>query len=273
MPRTLTRLAAAAALTAAAWAGTASPASAQDAEARIHLLHGIPGVAVDVEAGGEAVLEGFEFGDTQDLSAFAGQTLAGLQVKVAGTDDVAIDAGDVTLPDSGNHTVVAHLDAEGTPSLAVFTNDTSAIAAGQGRLTVRHAAAAPAVDVLANGSPAFTNVANGAEGTADLPVGTISASVVPTGATEPVVIGPADLAIEDGTSLIVYAVGSLEDESLTVLTETITGLGTTPAAIQTGNSPVSDEANGLSAATLAAMAVVLGAGALGVGRLATIRTR
>lgn len=273
MSRTLTRLAAVAALSATAWATTVSPASAQAPEARIHLLHGIPGVDVDVEAGGEAVFEGFEFGDTQDLSALAGQTLTGVQVKVAGTDDVAIDAGDIALPASGNHTVIAHLDAEGTPSLAVFTNDTSAIAAGQGRLTVRHAAAAPAVDVLAGGAPAFTNVANGAEGSADLPAGTISASVVPTGATEPVVIGPADLAIEDGSSLIVYAVGSLEDSTLTVLTESITGLGTAPAAIQTGNSPVSDAAGGWSAATIAALAALMAAGTVGVRRLAVARTR
>ena len=275
MPRTrpFTRLAAVAALGAVAWATAAAPVSAQSTEARIHLLHGIPGVAVDVEAGGEAVFENFEFGGTQDLSALAGQTLSGLQVKVAGTDDVAIDAGDVALPDSGNHTVVAHLDGEGNPALAVFTNDTSAIAAGQGRLTVRHAAAAPAVDVLANGSPAFTDVANGAEGSADLPAGTISASVVPTGATEPVVIGPADLAIEDGSSLIVYAVGSLEDESLTVLTESITGLGSAPAAIETGNSPVSDTAGGLSLATVVGIAALAGTGLYGARRLALARTR
>jgi hypothetical protein len=273
MTRTLTRLAAVAALGATAWATTASPVSAQDPEARIHLLHGIPGVAVDVEAGGEPVFEDFEFGDTQDLSALAGQTLTGLQVKVAGTDDVAIDAGDVALPDSGNHTVVAHLDDEGAPSLAVFTNDTSAIAAGQGRLTVRHAAAAPAVDVLANGTAAFSDVVNGAEGSAVLPAGTISASVVPAGETEPVVIGPADLAIEDGSSLIVYAVGSLEDESLTVLTETITGLGTAPAAIETGNSPVAGAGAGWSVATVAAISALLGAGVLGARRLAVARTR
>jgi len=272
MSRTLTRLAAAVALTAAAWAGTASPASAQDPGARIHLLHGIPGVAVDVEAGGETVFEGVEFGDTQDLSALAGQTLTGLQVKAAGTDTVSIDAGDVTLPASGNHTIVAHLDASGEPALAVFTNDTSTIAAGQGRLTVRHAAAAPAVDVLADDSPAFTNVVNGDEAMADLPVGTISASVVPTGATEPVVIGPADLGIDDGTSLIVYAVGSLEDESLTVLTERITGLGTAPAAIQTGNSPVTDDA-GWSFTTVAALSALAGASVLGARRLAVARTR
>ena len=65
---------------------------------------------------------------------------------------VAIDAGNVALPSSGNYTVLAHLDAAGTPRLAVFQNDTAKIDAGKGRLTVRHAAAAPAVDVRANGA-------------------------------------------------------------------------------------------------------------------------
>ena len=156
----------------------ALPASAQSA--RIHLLHGIPDTDIDVSVAGDNVFEGFSFGDTQDLSGFAGATLENLEVKVAGTDTVAIDAGDVALPASGNFTIVAHLDADGTPGLAVFENDTSSIDAGSGRLTVRHAAAAPSVDILANGDVAFANVPNGAGGSADLAAGTISASVVPT---------------------------------------------------------------------------------------------
>lgn len=247
-----------------------SPAGAQDT-ARIHLIHGIPGVDVDVEAGGENVFENFSFGDTQDLSALAGQTLTGLKVKAAGTDTVAIDAGDVALPASGNYTIVAHLDADGTPALAVFENDVSTVDAGEGRLTVRHAAAAPAVDVLADGAVAFSNVTNGNGGTADLPVGTISATVVPTGATEPVVIGPADLTISEGDSLIVYAVGSLDDETLTVVTETITDLHSAPAAVNTGNSlPASSQGN------LLAIGLIAGAAALGVagaGSLAMRRVR
>lgn len=215
----------------------AVPAGAQE-EARIHLIHGIPDTPVDVVAGGEVVFGDFQFGDTQDLSALAGETLAGLQVVLAGTDTVAIDAGDTALPASGNYTIIAHLDATGTPTLAVFENDTSAIDAGEGRLTVRHTAAAPAVDVLANGSVAFSNLSNPNGVSADLAAGTITAEVVPTGATEPVVIGPVDLAIEEGSSLIVYAVGSLEAGSITALTESISGLGSAPTAINTGNSPV-----------------------------------
>ena len=61
-------------------------------------------------------------------------TLEGVQVKVAGTDTVAIDAGDIPLPSEGNYSVIAHLDAEGNPTIGVFQNDTSSIAAGQGRI-------------------------------------------------------------------------------------------------------------------------------------------
>ncbi len=228
-------------------------AGAQD-DVRVHLIHGIPDTDVDVAAGGSVVIPDFSFGDTQDLSGFAGQTLEGLQVLLAGTDTVAIDVGDFDVPASGNFTAIAHLDADGTPTVSVFANDTSTIAAGSGRLVVRHTAAAPEVDILANGSAAFTNVPNGAEGSADLPAGTITAEVVPTGATEPVVIGPADLPIAEGTSLVVYAVGSLDGDNLSVLTEAITGLGAVPNVVNTGNSPV--ESNSFPTVAVAALALL-----------------
>lgn len=246
----------------------AAPAMAQDS-ARIHLIHGIPGVDVDVEAGGENAIEGFSFGDTEDLSALAGATLEGLKVKVAGTETVAIDGGDVALPSTGNYSLIAHLDADGTPSLGVFQNDTSNTAAGEGRLTVRHAAAAPSVDVLANGAAAIVNLPNGQGRSLDLGAGTISASVVPTGATEPVVIGPADLTIVEGQSLTVYAVGSLTDDNLTVLTETIDGLHSAPARVDTGNSPVSDSSVPVALIIAAAMVGVAGLGTL-TRRTATV---
>jgi len=242
----------------------ASVAGADD-HARVHLIHGIPDTDVDVAAGGEVVIEGFSFGDTQDLSGFAGQTLESLQVLLTGTDTVAIDVGDFDVPASGNYTAIAHLDAEGTPTLTVFANDVATIDAGNGRLVVRHTAAAPEVDILANGSAAFTSVPNGAEGSVDLGVGTISATVVPAGETEPVVIGPADLPIAEGTSLIVYAVGSLDGDSLTVLTETITDLGALPTVVNTGNSPVESGVPTLLLA--AAFVAITGAGVLGGRRL------
>jgi hypothetical protein len=250
------------------------PAGAQAATVRIHLIHGIPNTPVDVIVGGQVVFAGFKFGETKDLSSFAGQTLAGLKVNLAGTATTAIDAGNTPLPASGNYTVIAHLDASGNPKLSVFQNDTSKIPAGSGRLTVRHTAAAPAVDVRANGAVAFAGVTNPNGGSATLPVGTISATVVPAGATTPVVIGPANLAIQDGSSLIVYAVGSLSGNSLTVLTESISGLGTAPTAVNTGNSPVGSSTEAGFPAALAALAAgVLVLAAVPALRVARVRNR
>ncbi|MEL6983251.1 MAG: DUF4397 domain-containing protein, partial [Actinomycetota bacterium] len=170
---------------------------------------------------------------------------------------------------TGNITVIAHLDADGNPTLGIFENDVSTIDAGEGRLTVRHTAAAPEVDILANGDAAFSGVANGAGGTVDLPAGTISASVVPAGETEPVVIGPADLEIAEGAHLLVYAVGSLDGESLTVLTESIEGLHSNPDRIDTGNALPAE--SGISFALIAiAGAAVLAAG---TGTVAVARSR
>ena len=47
------------------------------------------------------------------------------------------------VPAGANITVVAHLDESGKPVLTPYVNDTSQVAAGQARLTVRHDAAAP----------------------------------------------------------------------------------------------------------------------------------
>ncbi len=242
----------------------ATPASAQDAS--IMLAHGIPDTDVDIVVDGGVVIADFNFGEMEDLSAFSGQTLPALTVNLAGTETVALDLGDFAVPASGNYTVIAHLDADGAPTVSVFENDVSAIAAGEGRLTVRHTAAAPAVDVWANGSPAFQNVSNGDGGSADLAAGTISAEVVPAGATEPVVFGPADLPITEGASLIVFAVGSLEAGNLGVLTQSISGLGESPSAVNTGNSPVD---NGMDANV--AYGIVLATAILGLAFIGTRR--
>ena len=245
-----------------------SPAGAQDAT--IMLAHGIPDTDVDVVVDGDIVIPNYSFGSMEDLSAFAGQTLPSLTVNLAGTDTVALDLGDFAVPASGNYTVVAHLDADGNPTASVFENDTSTIAAGEGRLVVRHTAAAPEVDILANGSAAFTSVPNGAEGQVDLAAGTISAEVLPAGATEPVVIGPADLPVTEGASLIVYAVGSLADGNLTVLTQSISGLGSTPSVVNTGNSPVDGGSNNTAVIALGAVAL-LGLGFVGARRVALVQ--
>jgi hypothetical protein len=122
--------------------------------------------------------------------------------------------------------------------LSVFANDTSTIGAGQGRLVFRHIAAAQVVDVLDGGAVVFGNLSSPNDVSSDVAAATISASVVPAGATEPVLAGPVQLSLGDGEVLIVYLVGSEEEATLQFLTEIIGDFGTAPTGVETGNSPV-----------------------------------
>jgi hypothetical protein len=255
------------AVAALATLGPASAGSAQ-AGATVALMHAIPGAPVDVVVDGAVAIPDFQPGTMQDLSSFAGQTLTNVEVRAAGTDTVVIGPlAELAVPDSGNWTVVAHLQADGTPTLTAFENNTGALPAGQGRLIVRHTAAAPAVDVvLADGSRPFTDLANGEEASADLPAGPISgAQIAPTGG-DPIADVPA-VDLPAGADLIVYAAGSLDEDTFTFLTQTIDGLGGTPTAVNTGNSVPRPEST-----TPLVMAVAAGALALaGAGLLVTRR--
>lgn len=253
---------------------TALPASAATGNAKLAVLHGVPDLTVDVWVNGERTLDDFTPG-----------TLAGPLDLPAGTYSVAITAADaadasspaigpvdLTLDGGGNYTAVAHLDASGQPTATLFTNDTSATAAGQGRLTVRHVAAAPGVDVLAGGQAVVSNLTNPNEQKLDLPAGTVSASVVATGTTEPALLGPADVTIADGTNTIVYAWGSAEAGNLALATQTVDGLHSGPSGVQAGQ--VGLAADGASPALPVAltMLVALGvAGAAVAGRQAAVR--
>ncbi|MGA7759976.1 MAG: DUF4397 domain-containing protein [Ilumatobacteraceae bacterium] len=254
---------------AAAAALIAVPAGASSAQepVSIMLLHGIPGVTVDVAVDGAVVIPGFEPGDMQDLSSFAGQTLTNLEVRVAGTEDVAIGpVAEFAVPASGNWTVVAHLDAEGTPTLTPFENDTAAVADGSGRLTVVHVAAAPAVDVVLGDARPVENLSNGEAQSLELPAGEIAgAQIAPTGG-DPIAPVPT-VSVVSGENLTVYAVGSLADDTFTFNTQTIVlesagssaaGDGTpAPTAVNTGGE-VGSTSNSLT----------LFAGALGLFALA-----
>jgi hypothetical protein len=254
----------------------AAPVGAQSS-ATVMLLHGIPGVPVDVYAGGEAVIEGFEPAAMQDLSALAGATLENIAVVPAGGDpatDAVIEIPSLDVPSSGNWTVVAHLGADGSPTLTPFQNDTSTIAAGEGRITVRHTAQAPAVDILVGGERAITDLSNPNEAVADLPAGPLPAEIAAAGGD--VLASVADIlgsepSVTAGTNTILYAVGSLEDESFTLYVQAISGLGDAPASVPTGNSPVSDAAGMSLLAIGVAGAAALGLATVGGRHLARTR--
>jgi len=187
----------------------------------VTVIHGVPGLTVDVYVNGELTLEDFAPETVTDpLELPAGDY--DVEIYAADADPAADEpaiTGSTTLPAGANASIIAHLAADGTPTLGVFVNDVSEVEAGNARLVVRHTAAAPAVDVWANGEVLFENLANPNEVMGDVPADTYEVAVSATGATDPV-LGPTDLTLDAGTAYFVYAVGSLEDESLNLLVQT-----------------------------------------------------
>jgi hypothetical protein len=255
-----------AAVASLALAPVALAAPAHAADATVSILHAVPGATVDVYANGKALLTNFKPGTLTDpLMLPEGSYDLKVTAAGAGAGGAAvIEADDVQVPGDANVTVVAHLDEAGKPVLTPFVNDTSAIDAGKARITVRHTAAAPAVDVRANGTVAFKDLTNPNEAKADLPAGTISADVVLAG-TDTVAIGPADVNLKEGTNTIVYAWGSAADKNLALATQVVTGMHSAPGGVPAGAAHESPQA--------ARWAAIVGASALAGGLVLAGRRR
>ncbi len=218
----------------------AAPASAAET-ATVSVLHAVPDTPVDVYANGEELIPDFQPGTLTDpLELPAGSY--DLAIYPAGSDpestEPAASADGVEVPAGANATVVAHLQEDGTPVLTPFVNDTSEVAAGEARVTVRHTAAAPAVDVRAGGSPVIEGLTNPNEQTLTVPAGTVSADVVLAG-TDTVAIGPADLELAEGSNTIVYAWGS-EDAGFELAVQSIAA-HSAPSGVPGGSAGLVDD--------------------------------
>jgi hypothetical protein len=233
---------------------------------KVSVVHGIPNTPVDVYVNGRKTLDNF-----------APATVAGPLDLPEGSYDIALtkpgepatspllEVKGAKVPADANLSLVAHLTADGKPTITPFVNDTAKLAAGKARLTARHTAAAPAVDVRAGGQPVFTNLANPNEAKADIDAGTVNADVVLAG-TGTVALGPTDVTLGEGTSTIVYAIGSATDKTLAVVSQRIQGLHSAPAGgVPSGTGGLA--ATGASAWWYAAAALGLLLLGLGVTRI------
>jgi uncharacterized protein DUF4397 len=249
----------------------AAPAASAADTATVSILHAVPGVAVDVYANGQELIPDFQPGTlTQEMSLPAGSY--DLAIYPAGSDPAttqpAAKADDVAVPAGANATVVAHLTGAGTPVLTPFVNDVTPVPAGQARVTVRHTAAAPAVDIRAGGTVVAPGLTNPDEATLTVPAGTVSADVVLAG-TSTVAIGPADLSLAEGTTTAVYAWGSA-DAGYQLAVQTLTGMDSAPAGVPGGSAGLIDD--GLPMPLVALSAAGLVAAALAGRRLVGTRS-
>jgi len=277
MKQRLNRLTVAAAALALPLGAVALATPAYASDATVSVLHAIPAGSgadvVDVYAGDTMLIDDFTPGTLETLTVPAGSYDLAVYAdgEGPGNGTAVLEAAGVEVPAGANATVTANLSADGSPALNVFVNDTSAIAAGEARLTVRHIAAAPAVDITADGAVLFADLTNPNEAMGDVPAGSYEAAVVLAG-TDTVALGPADLDLGEGTNTIVYAWGSAEAGNLALAVQTIDGLGSAPAGVPAGGG--STAAGGVIPMWSIALMVLAAVVAAGAGmRVAGARNR
>jgi hypothetical protein len=193
----------------AAQATTPSPAPAK---ATITIVHGIPGAGgfpVDIYANGSKILSKIPFGWVITFKAAPGTY--DLAIRGAGADPTspAVLGGKVDFPAGTHKSVVANLTADGKPTVSVFTNDTSPVPAGKARVTVRHLAWAPEVDVVANGSlRVVQGAANGAEAVIEVPAARYELKLTPPGQDDGVYY--TAYRFKEGVNTVMYAIGDIK---------------------------------------------------------------
>ncbi|MEM9608148.1 MAG: DUF4397 domain-containing protein [Actinomycetota bacterium] len=194
--------------------------------ATVRLVHGVPGLDVDVEVDGICVLPGFEFSQVQVL-ALEPDTydieISPANAMTPCSEAPAITADDVPLTAGQDVSIVAHLDADGTPVATLFENDTTVTTPNErGRLSVRHAAQAPAVQAWLGATepaPSGLTIASTEQIPAiGLTPGSYQAGL---GDADTLLFGPAPIEITTNELLVVYAVGSFGTDSFQLITETI----------------------------------------------------
>lgn len=207
------------ALAVAPSSGAATRAAASAGKAQITVVHGIPGVAVDVYVDGKKTLKDFTFGSVVTVALPAGRYSLAVRPHGASAKSKPILSATTKVTSGENATIVANLTTKGRPALSVFANPTSRVASGKDRLIVRHVADAPGVDVYANGTKVISDLTNPHSSAAlVVPSGTYRVKVDLTG-TKTTVIGPATFHLAGGKTTIVYAIGNPKSKSLTVATQ------------------------------------------------------
>ena len=193
----------------------------------VTVIHGVPGLTVDVYVNGSKTLAAFEPWTVTDPLQLPEGNYNIVIVPEGGNPANPAISGSAFLPAGANVSIIAHLTATGAPTLSVFVNDVSDLKSGTGRLTVRHTAQAPAVDLqLYRGDSTdkllgvFRNLSNPNQISSDARPGDYTVTLTPSG-TSTVVFGPTTFGLQPKRSTIFYAVGSISDGSFRLLAQKI----------------------------------------------------
>ena len=207
-----------------------SPAAAAEkpTKATVSVLHAIPGAVleklgvtgglVDVCANGTVeLINDFAPGSLNTLEVAPGTYTLTVHAGAAGCASTPLLSAQATVAAGRDYTVTANLTAPPVvgPTLNVFVNNkapltkyVSKASLTTGRVTVRHIAVAPAVDVFVNGNVAISGLTNPNQAQAKLKRGTYQVAAGLAGAgSAGIALGPVPLPVKAGYNVIVYAWG------------------------------------------------------------------
>lgn len=199
----------------------ASATSAQSAEKRaaVSVFHAIPvgmgADVVDVYADGARIINNLRSGQLTNIRVRPGTY--DVEIFVDGErpnqDEPVLSLDNVTFLSGFCSTLTANLTEAGEPTAEVFANCSARNPVGTGRLTVRHIAEAPPVDVTTNGQVLFGNLANGSSATKRVGVDTYPVTIE-LADSDTTVLGPTNVVISRPFNTVVYAWGSAADGTL-----------------------------------------------------------
>ncbi len=248
----------------ASFAGAAQ-AAPQGADARLMVVQAVPGQSLHIEIDDETVSESSATGDV--LGPFtvpAGEH----QVRfVDESGDVVVDTA-VELDPGSTQDLVIHRPAQvaGDPVATLYATPTDTIAAGKARVLIAHTASVAPADVRLDGTVVFRNIANGEFATADVAQGAHVAELLPSGLTTAPILGPLDVDLSAASATMIYAVGNAQDDSMNVITHSISLNATSDEA------PMSINAGSAGLAADIAVSPFTDAGAKELDQASTHRT-
>ena len=196
----------------------AAAAAEHGGQAEIIVVHGVPGLEVDVLVDGTAAITGFEFGDVAKKALPAGDYI--FAVAATGTTD-AILTLEASLGAGLSATIAAFLDANGDPQLRAFVNEN-----GASGIQPFHLANFGAVDILSGTTTVLGPVTNGQTARIDVDGGTtVSAVGIGAAGSGTAAIALGDVTVSTNELVLAYAIGPNTGEALPTVVTASTNVG------------------------------------------------
>ena len=230
--------------------GLARPTHAATGDARVRLVHAIPGApAVQLYVDTTSLVANatyFSASDYQNITP--GTRNFRLFPNGTGASGTPLASLSQSVATNGTFTIVAYGKPSGTPAptLLAFADDTTTPATGKARVRFIHASPdAPAVDIaVTGGNTLFTNVASGTSGGyIEVAAGTYGLEVRPTGTTN-VALSVPGVSFAAGKVYTVYAAGLLAGTGALALTAQISIDNLAAAATPAPTIPATTVTNG-----------------------------